>query len=161
MSQNSTVIDTKKFNKILKKTINEISKVVAQDTIIKMKSFLYQYWYKKYSISNYYERTFSLPDSLKYEIDNGQIFIYADYDDKDFIYDFRETGFGSHTNFSGEKLKDEFIDYMENGFTVGFVNWTQPSIKFEGSHFIERTQNWLNAYLPKEVQQKLNTEFIY
>ena len=161
--------DNKKFNKymisrqkemekLLTKDISDIVEQVARDTVKKIKVFIRQYWYNKYTPQNY-ERTDSLYNSVKYEVDGTDIYIYFDLDSAK-----RKEGdsesWGSYTDFKDNpSFEGDFwmnmIEYIDTGyFPVGIGSLTNPRLG-HGINFIEKTENWLNKYLRNKVNREI------
>ena len=132
---------------------------IAQDTVKKIKVFIRQYWYNRYTPENY-ERTYALYNSVKYFIYGKEIHIYFDLDSIQ-----RHAGnaeeWGSYTNFQGKPsfggdFWESMVEYIDTGeFPNGTGSPTNPRLG-KGINFIEKTERWLNKYLKDKVDKEIS-----
>lgn len=149
----------KELEELLEKDIQDLLERIAQDTVKKIKVFIRQYWYNKYTPQNY-KRTNSLYNSVTYVIEGKHIYIYFDLSAAD-----RHPGnseeWGSYTNFQGDpSFKEEIfwenmVEYIDTGkFPGGTGSVNNPRLG-HGIDFIAKTERWLDKYLKDKVDKEI------
>ena len=144
--------------KLLEKDLQNILETIAQDTVKKIKVFIRQYWYNRYTPKNY-ERTESLYNSVRYSIIGKSIYIYFDLDSAKRKEGNRDE-WGSYTNFQDDPsftgdFWESMIEYIDTGrFIGGYGSLNNPRLG-DGINFIDKTERWLNKYLKNKVDKEI------
>lgn len=138
---------------LLKKEIDVILKKIGEDTVNKLKVYVRQYWYNRYTPKDY-ERTYSFLESISYRIERNTVEIY--FDEEKFDHIFVNDGWGVHVGFDGDDFGSGLIEFIENGtFDSGNKgSLTNPRVG-DHSGAIEKTKKWLDKYVKDEVKKQL------
>lgn len=154
-----TISQKKKLEKLLRKELSVVLEKIAQDTVNKVKVYIKQYWYNRYSPEDY-ERTYSLYKSVKYEILDDNVIVYFDLNNAD-RKRFQNGSWGSYTNFKNKpSFTGEYwinmIQYIDTGFfPSGIGSETNPRVG-DGIDFISKTERWLNKHLAEKVDNAIS-----
>jgi hypothetical protein len=151
-----TISQSKKIQKLLDKSIMEILHKVGQDTVNKLKVYVNQYWYSRYSPEDY-QRTYSFLESVSYEVKKNVVTIK--FDTEKFAHA-TTNGWGQHRGFDGDDFNEGLIEFIETGsFSSGKTgSLSNPRIGSNGSRAIEKTRTWLNKHLSDEVKKQVKSK---
>lgn len=160
------ISQSKRLEKLLNQSIEKILKKLGEDTVHKVKVFIKQYWYDRYSPLEYerLEENGGLLGAVSYTIEDNSVRIHID--ESKLIHasahlDKYNQGFwGQHRGFDGKDFGEGLIEFVENGrFDSGRVGSTGNPRIGHGSGAIQKTINWLNKYLDGEVKRMIELDF--
>ena len=117
-------------------------------------------WYDEYiydeNDQNHYERTDQLKNCARYSITGNNVKVYLDMRRLRSSTQNKGKGWQAHRSFDGEDFTYGLIDFLENGSSNGNNGAKyNPRRNDFGIHFLEQTQDWINNYISKEVQKKI------
>lgn len=138
-------------NKIDEIMLKQLVKV-AEDTIKKVRSYIINEWYNKYTPEDY-KRTLGLSDSLRYTIKNKKIHIY--FDRRYFPTRKVNNGIGwqPHRDFDGNLFIDGLIDFINDGGNGGIH--TNPRRNDGGIDFLSEAENIINDYADRLAKKQI------
>lgn len=151
------ITTVKEVEKMLRKNIEGVLKDIGEDTCEKLRVYTKQYWYDRYTPEDY-ERTYSLLNSISYEIDGMHVHIYYDFDSWEFSKD-RADAWGQHVGFDYQDFTEGLIEFVENGkfYSGRLGSHSNPRIG-DKSLAIEKTQRWLDKYLNQQIRKRLERD---
>lgn len=156
----------KDLEKLLKRKSPELLDQIGKDTAHKAKVLINQYWYGGYTPKSY-QRTYSLRDSIGYEVKKYNANIYLDLSDAHrtpFENSGKNRRWGSYTDFKGDPSFDDmdssraFFNFVDNGWfsTPNKIGSPKnPRTSKRGVAIYDKLYNWINKQLEPSIRRRI------